>query len=275
MIDLHCHSNLSDGLLSPELLLDKALAHKVAVLALTDHDTIIGLTHLHQYALNKPIKIINGIELSARWKNHDIHILGLNFNLKNDLLIELIDQQTLSRINRAQAIAAKIEQLGIVDVFEKAKKIAGHSRIGRVHFAQVIMQEKNLTDKQQAFKCYLGRGKPAYVPTQWASVDAIVTAINMAGGQAVIAHPLKYKLTQTKLEQLILAFKQAGGIGFEVVSGEMTLAQVQQAAKLCLHFDLLASTGSDYHGDGLSRVAVGRQRSLPLGCTPIWQHWEF
>jgi predicted metal-dependent phosphoesterase TrpH len=128
-------------------------------------------------------------------------------------------------------------------------------------------------DAQAAFKRFLGRGKPAYVPTEWLSLHDAVAVIHQAGGQAVLAHPVKYKLTRTKLNELIRAFKDAGGAGMEVVSGMMMSSDILYIAGLCNRFELLASTGSDYHGDAMSRVGLGQQQLLPAGCTPIWEQW--
>lgn len=274
MIDLHCHSNLSDGILTPALLLNKALDAGITILALTDHDTVAGLKDLHEAAISQPITLINGIELSVRWKKYDIHILGLNIDPNDEQITNLIKQQNESRIIRAHQIAEQMNLLGVEDAYEKACQLAGHKRVGRPHFAQVFVDENLAVDRQAAFKRYLGRGRPAYIPTPWISISEAVSGIIGAGGDAVIAHPLKYSLTRAKLHELINEFKIAGGRGLEVVSGEMTVTQIQEMAGLCLRFELLASTGSDYHGDTLSRISLGRQRQLPLNCTPIWHQWN-
>ncbi|MBA2650755.1 MAG: PHP domain-containing protein [Tatlockia sp.] len=273
MIDLHCHSCFSDGKLSPEELISRALVSKLQILALTDHDTIEGLKSLHQAAGVHPIKIINGIEFSTRWKNYDIHILGLNIDPENPQLLKLIAIQNESRINRAHQIAEKIKLSGIDEAYEKACAIAKHDRVGRPHFAQVIINEGLAKDMQTAFKRFLSKGKPAYVATPWISIPQAIEGILAAKGQAVIAHPLKYKLTRTKLGELIADFKEAGGVGLEVVSGEMTVKQIQEVAGLSVRYQLLASTGSDYHGSALSRIPLGRQAQLPLNCTPVWHQW--
>ncbi|WP_044012364.1 PHP domain-containing protein [Legionella massiliensis] len=273
MIDLHCHSHFSDGKLSPEALIDKALESNVQILALTDHDTVAGLKSLHEAASNHPIQIINGIELSTRWKKYDIHIIGLNIEPENEELVRLIKQQSESRINRALEIAEKMRLCGLENAYEKACELAGHRRVGRPHFAQVLINEGLASDMQSAFKRYLARGRPAYIPTPWISVPEAVQGIIAAEGQAVIAHPLKYKLTRTKLQTLISEFKEAGGTGMEVISGEMTTTQIQEMVGLCMRYQLLASTGSDYHGDTLSRIPLGRQQQLPLNCMPVWQQW--
>lgn len=274
MIDLHCHSHFSDGELSPSALLNKAIDCRVRVLALTDHDTTAGLLPLHEAARGSGVTIINGIELSARWKKYDIHIIGLNINPAGEGISALIARQNDARIARALKISECLVGCGVQDAYRKASEIAGHERVGRPHFAQVLMNEGVVRDLKTAFKRFLGQGKVAYVPTAWVIIEDAVAAITQAGGQAVIAHPLKYALTRSKLHALIEAFKEAGGIGMEVISGDMTITQSTQLAGLCSRFELLASTGSDYHGDTLSRVALGQQRALPVNCTPIWHQWN-
>lgn len=273
MIDLHCHSHFSDGLLSPSALISKAKIVGIQMLALTDHDTVLGLNELHEAAINSAIQLINGIELSARWKKHDIHIIGLKIDPNHPLLKACIQAQDTCRITRAQLIGDCLLNHGIHDAYLKACQLAGHNRVGRPHYAQVLVQEALVKDIQQAFKRYLGRGKSAYVPTEWPEVETIVDTILRVGGVPVLAHPHKYKLTQTKLNALISTFKEAGGIGLEVVSGFMTPSEMIQMASLCNRFDLLASSGSDFHGDQLSRVGLGQQIPLPEMCTPVWKDW--
>ncbi len=274
MIDLHCHSYFSDGELSPVALLDKALASRLRVLALTDHDTLAGLSALHAAAIGKDITIINGIELSVCWKKYYIHVLGLNINPEEPGIRALVLAQNESRIQRALQIADCLKGCGVENAYQKACDIAGHERVGRPHFAQILMNEGLVPDMKSAFKRFLGQGKAAYVPTVWVSIDNAVASIVEAKGQAVIAHPLKYSLTRTKLHELIKTFKGAGGEGMEVVSGDITTADMMELAGLCTRFELLASTGSDYHGDTLSRIALGHQRPLPVNCTPIWHQWN-
>lgn len=273
MIDLHCHSHFSDGELSPPALLQKAVEANVRVLALTDHDTIEGLSSLQEAARGSTVKIVNGIELSTRWKKYDIHIIGLNINLSNDHLCTLIERQNEGRKERARQISKRLLVIGVQDAYEKASIIAGHERVGRPHFAQVLINEGLVFDVKSAFKRFLGQGKPAYIPTPWASIEEAVSIINAAEGQAVLAHPMKYALTRLKLHELISAYKAAGGDGMEVISGDSTVSESIESAGLCMRYELLASTGSDYHGDNLSRIALGQQRALPINCTPIWHKW--
>ena len=272
--DLHCHSYFSDGVLTPEALLQKALEAKIDLLALTDHDTIEGVDRLREAASQHAIRIIDGVELSVRWKMHDIHVLGLNLDRTHPTLLALLLKQNTQRTERAKLIAERLEEIGVQSIFQKACDLAGHERIGRPHLAQVLINEGVVKDMSTAFKKYLGRGKSAYVPTTWLSIEEAVTGIIKSGGWAVIAHPLKYKLTRSKLHALIGDFKQAGGQGIEVVSGEINKTQIDEMAGLCIRFDLLASTGSDYHNDSYSRIKLGQQSLLPPNCQPIWEKWS-
>ncbi|MCL9684265.1 PHP domain-containing protein [Legionella maioricensis] len=273
MIDLHCHSNFSDGALSPEELIQKAQNQQLLCLSLTDHDTVAGYSALNQAASTTQIKIINGIELSARWKKYDIHVLGYQINHSSELN-DLIQQQNQSRIERAVAIGQSLSLVGIMDAYDKACELAGHNRVGRPHFARVLINEGKTRDMKSAFKQFLGRGKNAYIPTPWITIQEAVKGIVDAGGKAVIAHPLKYGLTRSKLHELIKEFKEAGGEGIEVVSGEMTVTQIQEMAATSIRFNLLASSGSDFHSDALSRINLGRQQQLPVNCKPIWHDWN-
>lgn len=273
MIDLHCHSVFSDGALTPEELIQKALDNQLQCLSLTDHDTVDGYVALNQAALKTNIKIINGIELSTRWKKYDIHILGYQINHTSNLE-NLISHQNQSRIERAEQIGAALNLVGVEDAYKKANEVAGHKRVGRPHFAHVLINEGKTRDMKSAFKQFLGRGKSAYIPTPWISVQEAVEGIVKSGGKAVIAHPLKYGLTRSKLHELINEFKEAGGEGIEVVSGEMTVTQIREMAAISMRFNLLASSGSDFHGDTLSRTNLGRQQQLPVNCNPIWNDWN-
>lgn len=275
MIDLHCHSHCSDGALSPAELLGRAIKSQVKILALTDHDTIAGLLPLRAAAARheSDITIINGIELSVRWKKYEIHIIGLNVSLEEPALNALIARQHENRKVRALQIAGRLEKYGVHDAYNKACVVAGHEQLTRPHFAQVLINEGLTKDLQSGFKRYLARGRSAYVTTPWVMMEEAITVITQAEGAAVLAHPLKYSLTRTKLHELIMAFKIAGGVGIEVVSGEMPLTQINELAFLSERFGLLASSGSDFHRDDLSRAALGRQPTLPLNCKPIWHQW--
>jgi len=273
--DLHCHSYHSDGALSPHALVLKAMEANVNLLALTDHDTISGLAELKEVAFEYDIHVINGVELSVRWKKHDIHILGLNINAQHMPFADLLTKQSNSRIARAREIGRLLSLVGIDDAYDKARAIAGHDNVARPHFAQLILNQGLVKTMQGAFKHYLGRGRVAYVPTEWITLEEAVVGIQGAGGEAVIAHPLKYKLTGAKLNALISEFKHVGGMGLEVVSGGMSPSEIKKIVALCELHEMLASTGSDFHNDSHSYIKLGRQQQLPQTVRPIWSQWDF
>lgn len=273
MIDLHSHSCYSDGFHTPQALLQLALANHVAMLALTDHDTIAGLEALHQAAAGLPIQIIDGIEISVSWKLQAIHILGLKIDRTAEPLHTLAAQQKQRRLQRAHRIVENLNSLNIINLFEKACEVAGHDNIGRPHLAKILVAEGKAKDMQDAFKRFLRRSRIGYVPTTWVSLEEAISIILQSGGFPVLAHPDKYGFTWTKLESLVKLFKEAGGQGIEVVSGHMLPAQIELMARLCQRYELLASSGSDFHGHSMSSIGLGKQLPLPIRCQPIWQQW--
>lgn len=274
MIDLHCHSHFSDGLLSPLELVQTAGAANVKLLALTDHDTIAGLASFREAAIDAGIVPVNGVEVSVRWKKHDIHVLGLNFDAESPAMLSLMERQTHRRTERARAIAEALSRQGVPDVWERVVALAGHERVGRPHFAALLVQDGLARDIQGAFRRFLGAGKSANVPTEWADFEECVSAVVESGGDAVLAHPLKYPLTRTKRQALVQDFVDAGGGGLEVVSGPITPSEMADMAGFCARFNLRASSGSDFHGHPYSRLNPGTQRELPVHCIPIWNQWD-
>lgn len=274
MIDLHCHSQYSDGLHTPEELVQMAVSQGVRYLALTDHDSVSGLEAIHEVCskIDSSLQIINGIELTVSWKKQVLHLLGLHL-LQPEKMKGLIIKQHELRKERARQIAGRLEALGMKNVFEQVQAIAGHDHIARPHFARLLLEKGWVRDIQTAFKRYLTRGKPAYVPTAWVSMEEGVDAIHQAGGLAVLAHPCQYNFTRTKLNECFETLKSCGGDGIEVVSGDSSPKQIKEMKAACDEYDFLASSGSDFHGKGLSKIAMGQQAPLPEGCRPVWQDW--
>lgn len=270
--DLHSHSTASDGSLPPEALIVRAIDQGVDVLALTDHDGTEGLATAKQAAQNTDLTLISGVEISVTWANGTVHILGLNIDPENRALQQGLTAMRDFRVGRAQEIAKRLDKAGIPDALEGARKHASDVMLGRLHFAKFLVEKnyaKNITD---VFKRYLVRNKPGYVPGQWANLSDAVSWITEAGGQAVIAHPARYKITATKLRRLITEFKEAGGVGFEVVSGRHHPEEVKTLARLAEKFELLASCGSDFHTPD-SWAELGKLSALPENCVPIWTDW--
>ena len=255
--DFHSHSIASDGALSPEALIARAIAQGVDVLALTDHDGTEGIVAAQMAAQNTNLTLIPGVEISVTWGGSTVHIIGLNVDANNDTLQQGLMEMRTYRINRAAKMAERLEKAGIVGALEGARKYASDVMLGRLHFAQFLVEYGHAKDISDVFKRFLVRNKPGYVAGEWASLTDAVTWITAAGGQAVIAHPARYKMTATKLRRLISEFKEAGGVGFEVVSGRQHPEEVKNLARLAEQFELLASCGSDFHTPDNTWVELG------------------
>lgn len=271
--DLHCHSTASDGSLSPAQLIARAIEQGVDVLALTDHDGTEGVTEAQQAAEMTALTVIPGVEISVTWGSYTIHIIGLNVDKNNEVLKRGLAEIRQYRQERAEKIAERLEKSGIKGAYEGARQFASPVMLGRVHFAKFLVEAGHAKSINDVFKRYLVRNKPGYVSGNWTSLEQAVSWINDAGGQAVIAHPARYKMTATKLRRLITEFKATGGAGIEVVSGRQHPEEVKNLAKLANDFDLLASRGSDFHSPDNTWVELGRIPELPRHVTPIWQSW--
>lgn len=272
--DLHSHSTASDGALSPTALVERAIEQGVDVLALTDHDGTEGIQEAQRAANSANITLIEGVEISVTWGGTTVHILGLNLDSSNDTLQAGLEAMREVRVKRADKIAAGLEKAGIHGALEGASKYASDVMLGRLHFAQFLVEAGYAKNVNDVFKRYLVRNKPGYVAGQWSSLDRAVSWITAAGGQAVIAHPARYKMTATKLKRLISEFKTLGGSGLEVVSGRQHPEEVKRLAKLAEQFELLASCGSDFHTPENDWVELGSLAALPASCTPIWTTWH-
>lgn len=271
IFDLHSHTTLSDGALTPAALLLRAVEKGVDVLAVTDHDTIDAYQELP--ACHDSLRLVAGIEFSTQWENTGIHVLGLNIDPHSDAIKAGAKFQTEARLDRARIIGEKLEKHGIEDAFAGARELAIGSYIGRPHFAQHIINIGKASDMQAAFNKYLGAGKSGDVKQHWADIAQIVQWIRDAKGIAVLAHPLKYKLTRTKLKRFLDYFIRAGGQGMEVVSGRQLAQQTEGMAQLCEQKKLLASCGSDFHRPSKHWAELGAFPRLPDHVTPVWERF--
>lgn len=269
--DLHCHSNVSDGVLSPTELVLRAHGQGVTALALTDHDTTAGLVEAKQAAAQAGVRLIAGIELSASWKDKAFHIVGLGIDPDYPPLHDATCNLQVIRLERAEQIAAKLEKKRILGALDAVTKAAGDSMITRTHFANFLVSQNHVSSQQDAFDRYLAKGKPAYVATAWAELDLAVNWITQSGGVAVLAHPLRYKLTPKWMHRLLAAFKQAGGQGIEVVTGRCNPDEIKLAANYANSFGLAGSVGSDFHSPANPWVELGRLAPLPDNISPVWE----
>ena len=270
--DLHTHSNASDGSLSPKALLAFAAEHRVDVLAITDHDTLDAYDQLGAMD-QSPVTLIPGIELSTTWNGHGIHILGLNIDPKNLSLRTGVARQQQTRAKRARTIAERLTRLGIDNPYDAVKRMAGSASIGRPHFARHLVDIGKVRDIRSAFRKYLGAGKMGDIKQGWASMSEVVDWIVAADGVPVLAHPAKYKFTTTKLRAMFDDFKDAGGLGAEVVCGPQDEVVTKRLAGLAVDHELMASTGSDFHHPALKWSRPGGFPPLPRNVTPVWSTW--
>ena len=274
-IDLHSHTNCSDGGLSPQSLIDRAANFQIDVLAITDHDTVAGLDIAQKHIDEKkiPLKLIDGIEISTAWQGFEIHIVGLNIDKNNPELKALIALQQQAREERAISMGEKLAKCGFPSIYADAKEMAGEGSITRAHFAKVLHQQGHVNTMQQAFDKYIGKGQRAFVNPTWCSIEEAVAAIHHAGGNAVIAHPVRYALSTKWLRRLVVQFKAAKGDGLEIVLPQMANEQRKLMLSFCLEYDLHASMGSDFHYPS-KWSDLGRNLRMPDKVKPIWDLWH-
>ena len=246
--DLHCHSVVSDGTLTPEDLAQRAYANGVRLWSLTDHDELGGQARARAAAQAIGMEYVGGVEISVTWMGQTIHIVGLGIDPTNSALSEGLRQTRDGRGKRAQQIADALAQVGIDGAYEGALHFAGnHDLISRTHFARFLVERGVCRNTETVFQNYLVEGKPGFVPHQWANLEDTVAWIKQAGGVAVIAHPGRYDFTATQMDQLYERFKDFGGMGIEVITGSHTPDQYQTYGKIAEKYGFMASRGSDFH----------------------------
>lgn len=272
-VDLHCHSTASDGGLSPSVLVERAHAQGVRVLALTDHDTLEGLDEARQAADRLGMELISGIELSCQWGGATIHVLGYAFEPQAPVLQEALQALHQGRWQRAEEIGRRLAGKGMPGAMDGARTIQlqrGDSRNApaRPHFADFLVQAGHVRDRQEAFRKWLGAGKIGDVKLHWPELAQTVATLRAAGAWVSLAHPWLYAFTRSKRRRLVSEFVQAGGQVLEVVNGTQPAEQVGALAILAREFGLLASAGSDFHAPG-EWSELGLYRQLPSDLSPL------
>jgi hypothetical protein len=245
----------------------------VTHLALTDHDGTEGIVEAIKAAKQHDMTLIPGVEISVTWHGSGVHIVGLGLDINNERLQSGLYDLREYRRERAKNIALKLEKVGIKGAYEGAQQYASETMLGRVHFARFLVDKGHASDVQSVFKQFLVKNKPGYVASQWTSLDNAVEMITAAGGQAVIAHPARYKMTATKRRKLFTAFQALGGEAVEVSSGHQHPEEVRTMGRLVKQFGLKASCGSDFHSPDTAWRDVGKMTDLPHDVTPIWSTW--
>jgi predicted metal-dependent phosphoesterase TrpH len=252
----------------------RAAERGVDVIALTDHDEVAGLDEARAAACEAGMTFVAGSELSVTWRETTVHVVALGIDPTNSELAEGLERVREGRDARARRIGESLAQAGIPDAFEGALAYVTSERlISRTHFARHLIDAGHARDMKDAFRRYLTTGKPGYVPHAWATLSEALGWIHVAGGEAVIAHPGRYKLTSAELRELATEFRDLGGEAIEVVSPSHSPAQYAEFATLARAFGLKASCGTDFHGPGESRFEFGNLPPLPAGVDPVWSGW--
>ena len=270
--DLHCHSVVSDGTLTPEALAARAKANGVQLWALTDHDEVGGQERAIASAKALTMKYLTGVEISITFAGKTVHIVGLGFDHTNTDLVQGLRNTRGGRAERAKEMSDGLAKVGIHGAFEGALKYAGnHELISRTHFARFLVESGVCKDTSEVFRKYLTENKPGFVPHRWASLENAVHWITGASGIAVIAHPARYGFTANEEYALFTEFKNHGGRGVEVITGSHSSADALQYADTALEFNLAASRGSDFHSPDESHTDLGTLPWLPGQLTPVWE----
>jgi predicted metal-dependent phosphoesterase TrpH len=270
--DLHCHSVVSDGTLTPEQLAARAKANGVELWALTDHDEVGGQDRALAAAQANGMKYLTGVEISITFANKTVHIVGLGFDAHDEQLKQGLYQTRGGRGERAKEMSEGLAKVGIHGAYEGALKYAGnHELISRTHFARFLVETGACQDTNEVFRRFLTEGNPGFVPHRWASLKDAVQWIVQAKGMAVIAHPARYGFTPNEEFALFTEFKNHGGQGVEVVTGSHSVPEYVTYADMAKEFDLFASRGSDFHSPTESRIDLGTLPWLPGQLTPVWE----
>jgi len=270
--DLHCHSVVSDGTLTPEALAARAKANGVQLWALTDHDEVGGQERAIASAKALDMKYLTGVEISITFAGKTVHIVGLGFDHTNTDLVQGLRNTRGGRAERAKEMSEGLAKVGIHGAYEGALKYAGnHELISRTHFARFLVESGVCKDTSEVFRKYLTENKPGFVPHRWASLENAVHWITGASGIAVIAHPARYGFTANEEYALFTEFKNHGGRGVEVITGSHSSVDALQYADTALEFNLAASRGSDFHSPDESHTDLGTLPWLPGQLTPVWE----
>lgn len=270
--DLHCHSVVSDGTLTPEVLAARAAANGVDLWALTDHDEIAGQHRALAAAKAQGMRYLTGTEISVTFAGVTVHIVGLGFDPDDAALVQGLSATRGGRGARAMEMAEQLAKVGIHGAYEGALRYVGNPElISRTHFARFLVEVGACRDTPEVFRKYLTEGKPGFVPHRWAQLGDAVRWITEAGGMAIIAHPARYAFTANEEWALFSEFKAHGGRGVEVVTGSHTNAEAIRYAETALEFGLAASRGSDFHSPEESHTDLGKLPLLPGQLTPVWE----
>jgi len=264
-IDLHTHSYYSDGVLSPKDVVRRALNAGCNFFSLTDHDTLEGLEEANKYAESSNLTFINGVEISAQHNSQSIHIVGLGINPNEKLLLDGLRRNNQFRVERARKISEELGKVGIQRAYENARNLSKTDYITRTHFAQMLIKENVCSNMSSVFKKYMTGKKPGSVKGEWALSVEVIKWIHQAGGLAILAHPLRYKMTLNKLKKLVKDLKFLGLDGIEIVNSFSSLEDIRVSKMIADENEILYSGGSDFHGWTDQKIEVGNIPKFDYG----------
>ena len=274
IVDLHCHSKGSDGVLAPAAVAKYARKAGVEVWALTDHDEVGGIAEARAAATELGMRFVPGVEISITWAQQTVHIVGLQIDERNPGLVSGLQATRNGRDARGREMGEQLAQAGIPGAYEGALQFVGNpDLLSRTHFARYLIDTGVCASVPEVFRKYLVEGKPGYVPHRWATLEQAVGWIRGAGGIAVVAHPGRYKFAPVAEGALFDEFRELGGSAIEVVTGSHTPDQYPVYAEVAKRYGFLASRGTDFHAPGESRVEFAQLPPLPSGLTPVWHDW--
>ncbi|MFW8566295.1 PHP domain-containing protein [Orrella sp. 11846] len=270
-VDLHCHSTISDGVLSPPDVARRAASQGVDLWALTDHDEIRGIAQARETAHDLGMDFLSGVEISVTWGGRTVHIVGLGVDETHSVLVEGLAHNRSGRLRRGQSIADRLTELGISGTFEGAKALASNPEmLSRTHFARYLVDQGYASSIQNVFDQYLGDGKPAAVPMNWATLGEALHWIHSAGGVAVIAHPGRYEFERLRLDAFVKEFQALGGCGIEIYTGSHHPNEYEFYERVARQYGLHGSCGSDFHGPKEGRYDLGSMPLLPTDIPAVW-----
>ena len=259
LAELHAHTTFSDGSLTPEELVGKAIAIGLAALAVTDHDIIAGVAPARRVAEGHDLEIVAGLEFSAELDGHEIHVLGLFVDDENERLIAATHDARGFRKTRAEAIVDRLSGLGVHVDFAQVEATTAGGSLGRPHIAQAIVDINAAKTLDEAFRRYIGVGRPAFVPKPTLSSVEVIDVVHAAGGVAILAHPASSRVDDDTIERLA----DHGLDGFEVRHPKHNAKAERRLRALIEKTGMLPSGGSDFHGPRRGRTALGA-KAVPL-----------
>lgn len=270
-VDLHSHSDRSDGMLAPAAVVERAVAQQVTLLALTDHDDFSGVSDAACAASATGLRFVPGVEVSALWRGTTLHVLGLGIDTGNVVLKAGLEANRAGRTERARRISEDLARAGIPGALEGAlRHVRNPDLVSRTHFARFLVQSGRAASMASVFRHFLVEGRPGYVPHEWAGMADAVRWITGAGGIAVMAHPGRYKLKLRDREALVAEFFDAGGRALEIVAAGHNADDRRYWGSLARRHGMYGSAGSDFHEPREAGRDLGCLPPLPDGIEPVW-----